>query len=144
MKPRASAGGIIVGPEGKVILVEQHRNSWSFPKGGIEVGETELEAAKREIYEETGLKDITLIEPLGSYKRYSIGPDGSGEAVSWGLRERTMFLFSTAAQEEDLNPHDSEVTHIGYFTVSEAIERLTHPKDKEFLTSVLTKVLNLT
>lgn len=140
MKPRPSAGGIIVGPEGKIVLVEQHANSWSFPKGGIEEGETELEAAVREIYEETGLKDITLVEELGSYERYSIGPGGHDEAIAWGLRKRTLFLFTTDATAEELKPIDSEVTRIGYYTLDEAIELLTHPKDKEFLVSVHEKV----
>ncbi len=140
MKPRASAGGIIVGPKGKIVLVEQHGNSWSFPKGGIEEGETELQAAKREIFEESGLRDLTLVSELGSYERYSIGPGGHEEAVAWGLRRRTLFLFQTNVTEEELHPHDSEVTKIGYFTIDEAKERLTHIKDKEFLLSVRNRV----
>ena len=142
MTPRPSAGGIIVGPDGKIVLVEQHGNSWSFPKGGIEAGETELEAAVREIYEETGLTDITLLEELGSYERYSIGPHGQGEATDWGLRRRTLFLFTTHATVAELRPIDSEVTQVGYFTLDEAVEKLTHPKDKEFLRTYREKVEN--
>ncbi len=140
MKPRASAGGIIVGPAGKVVLVEQHANSWSFPKGGIEVGESELEAAVREIFEETGLQDITLVGLLGSYERYSIGPGGKEEVIAWGLRPRTFFLFTTTVSEAAFHPTDEEVTNIGYFTLDEALGRLTHPKDKEFLASVRERV----
>ncbi len=142
MTPRPSAGGIIVNPQGKIVLVEQHGNSWSFPKGGIEVGETEFEAAVREIHEETGLTDITHIEELGSYERYSIGPDGQGEAIYWGIRKRTIFLFTTNATAKDLHPMDREVTQIGYYTLSEAVEKLTHPKDKDFLVTVREKVEN--
>lgn len=122
------------------MLVEQHSNSWSFPKGGIEEGETELEAAVREIFEETGLKDITLVEKLGSYERYSLGPDGKTDHKPWGLRLRTLFLFTTHTPEEDLVPQDGEVTTLGYYTIDEAIALLTHPKDKEFLQSVRERV----
>ncbi len=142
MTPRPSAGGIIVGPDGKIVLVEQHANSWSFPKGGIETGESELEAAVREIYEETGLKDITFVEELGSYERYSIGPHGKGEATDWGLRRRTLFLFTTNATAAELRPIDSEVTTIGYYTLDEAVEKLTHQKDKEFLLTAREKIKN--
>ena len=140
MKPRASAGGIIVNKDGKIVLVEQHANSWSFPKGGIEVGESEFDTAKREIFEETGISDITLIKKLGTYERYSIGPGGSAEAIEWGLRKRTIFLFTTETLETELKPVDAEVTKIGYYTIDEALMRLTHPKDKEFLQSVRQEV----
>ena len=140
MSPRPSAGGIIVNSEGKIVLIEQHGNSWSFPKGGIEAGETELDAAVREIHEETGLRDIHLVGDLGSYERYSLGPDGVAEATQWGVRRRTLFLFTTQATTEDFKPIDDEATQVGYFTIDEALERLTHPKDKEFLASVREKV----
>ena len=140
MTPRPSAGGIIINKEGEIVLVEQHGNSWSFPKGGIEAGESELDAAVREIYEETGLKNVDLVENLGSYERYSLGPDGVGEVSEWGLRRRTLFLFTTEATAADFKPIDDEATQVGYFTFEQAVALLTHPKDKEFLISVRAKV----
>src|SRR4051812_33866123 len=96
MKPRESAGGVVVNSKGQVALVEQHGNSWSFPKGGVEPGEDYRAAAMREIFEETGLRDITFVRELGSYERYSLGPDGKSEATELGLRKRVFFLFTTA------------------------------------------------
>lgn len=136
--PRKSAGGIIIGPSGDIVLVHQWGNSWSFPKGGIEEGETPLQAAKREIFEETGIKHLLLIEQLGSYERYSIGPDGIGEVKEWGMRPRTIFLFQT--DEHNLHPLDKEVTEARYVPVEEALVLLTHPKDREFLESVREKI----
>lgn len=130
---RASAGGIVVNKEGKVVLVEQHGNSWSFPKGGIEEGEEPLEAAMREIAEETGLKELVSLGEIGTYERYSINKDGSGEMFGLGLRLRTIFLFTTS--EENLVPDGHETTSAGWFSFGEAVERLSHPIDKEFLKS---------
>lgn len=124
--------------DGKVVLVEQHGNSWSFPKGGIEEGESPLEAARREIAEETGLEALTLIEELGTYTRFSLALDGSGEDRARGERPRTFFLFTTA--EERLCPEDGEVTQAKWVTLEEAQALLTHPKDKEFLASVADRV----
>jgi 8-oxo-dGTP diphosphatase len=131
---RESAGGIVVGQGGKIVLVEQNSNSWSFPKGGVEEGESLLEAATREIEEETGIKNLEYKGELGSYERYSIGKDGIGETTEFGKRKRTFFLFIT--NETRLAPQDGEVTEARWVTVDEALAMLTHPKDKEFLRNV--------
>jgi len=133
---RESAGGIIKGPDGRVILVQQNGVSWSFPKGGVEEGETQLEAAIREITEETGLTEIECIRELGSYERYSIGKDGVGENKEWGLQKKTLFLFITHEQELPHRNPDEEITGVRWASLDEAYELLTHPRDKEFLKSV--------
>jgi 8-oxo-dGTP pyrophosphatase MutT (NUDIX family) len=135
---RASAGGVVVRQNGTLVIVEQNANSWSLPKGGIEPGENELDTARREIFEETGIKDLTLIRELGSYERYSLDKDGVHENISAGLRPRTFFLFST--NQEVLEPQDREVTAARWVTIEEALKMLTHPKDREFLKSVIERI----
>lgn len=129
--PRESAGGIILNPEGKILIVHQNGDSWSFPKGGIEEGESALDAARREIAEEAGITELTLVADLGSYERYSIAKGGVGEDTALGMRKRTFFLFTTT--QTDTHPQDSEVTHMSWVTLDEAMQKLTHPKDREFL-----------
>jgi bis(5'-nucleosidyl)-tetraphosphatase len=140
MQPRDAAGGVIVNAEGKVVLVYQNGNSWSFPKGGIDAGESLLEAARREIQEETGLSanDLIYKGQLGAYMRRSIGRDGTGEDMSRPESTRTLFLFTTTATE--LHPEDDEVTEARFVTINEALDTLTHPKDKEFLASVRAQI----
>lgn len=41
---------------GKYLLVKGFTGKWSFPKGHREKGESAIECAKRELYEETGIK----------------------------------------------------------------------------------------
>lgn len=43
-----SAGGIVVGPAGKIVIVSQHGTSWSLPKGHLNEGEDELVGAQRD------------------------------------------------------------------------------------------------
>ena len=50
---------IIPDEEGKILMVKQHhegKDIWMVPGGGIEAGENALEAAVREVFEETGLE----------------------------------------------------------------------------------------
>ncbi len=139
MRTNEAAGGVVVGPDGRLALVQQHGNSWSLPKGGVEEEETLLEAARREIAEETGLTELEFQGELGSYERFSIGKDGVGETEEWGKRRRHFFLFTT--KQTELASADSEVTAVRWATLDETLELLTHPKDIEFLESVRHRIL---
>ena len=64
------AGGIVYNERNEILLQKRgDRNEWGFPGGAVELGESLEEAAKREIFEETGL--IVEIEHLiGVYSKY--------------------------------------------------------------------------
>jgi NADH pyrophosphatase NudC (nudix superfamily) len=70
--------------------------------------------------------------------RRSIGLGGIGEQMDRPSSTRTFFLFTTAAT--DMLPQDNEVSEARFVTIDEALQLLTHPKDKEFLQSVRAKV----
>ncbi len=129
-----TAGGIVVNKEGKLVLVEQGGNSWSFPKGHVEDGEPLLAAAKREIFEETGITDLEYIEEIGAYARYSLDKSGKVEDTSRPPRLRTIFLFKTKTAV--IRGDGTEITDARFVTIDEAVALLTHPADKEFLLSV--------
>lgn len=60
-----SAGAVLFimdNSEPEYLLLHYTAGHWDFPKGNIELGETEEEAAVREIREETGIKDIEFIK----------------------------------------------------------------------------------
>ncbi len=119
--------------------MNQGSNVWSFPKGGIEPGEDIQKAAEREVEEETGITQLECVEELGSYERYRIGKGGVGEDIAAGLMKRTIFFFRT--NQHALHPKDAqEIIDVRYVTLDEAYELLTHPKDKEFLKSVWSKI----
>ncbi len=57
---KQAAGVVVVRDDAaglRVLLLRAYRN-WDLPKGRLEVGETQLEAAIREVREETGLTDL--------------------------------------------------------------------------------------
>lgn len=84
-----TAGGIVLGDSGTVAMVlSENSNAWLFPKGHIEEGETDEEAARREILEETGLSDLEYLDDLGGFTR-THQKDGVQEE-----KEVRMFLFA--------------------------------------------------
>jgi bis(5'-nucleosidyl)-tetraphosphatase len=60
--PNLSCGAVIVhiGSDGTRFLLLRSFRHWDFPKGMIELGESPLEAALREVAEETELRDLRL------------------------------------------------------------------------------------
>ena len=130
-----SAGGIVLN-DNNVLVISQHGTSWSLPKGHIESGESKVDAAMREIKEESGIHNITLVRELGKYQRYRISKD-SKEDVS-ELKTIYMFLFET--KEKILKPIDPENPEAKWVPRNKVAELLTHPKDKEFFLSILNKI----
>ena len=54
---RLNVGLIVINNKGKLLLCKRKNiNSWQFPQGGIDYGESPLKAARRELYEEVGIK----------------------------------------------------------------------------------------
>jgi len=127
-----SAGGVVVNPGGDVLVVNQRGNSWSLPKGHIDPGEDALTAAKREIREESGVGDLTLVADLGSYERARIGKYG-GEDTS-ELKTMRFFLFTTT--QMDLAPEDKDNPEARWVAPDDVADLLTHPKDQEFFRTV--------
>lgn len=126
-----SAGGIVVN-NNNVLVVSQKGTSWSLPKGHIENGEDEVSAAIREIYEESGVKNLKLVKKLGKYRRFKISKKGGDDKSE--LKEITMFLFKTDAI--DSRPIDLENPEIKWVEKEEVVNLLTHPKDKQFFLEI--------
>jgi len=126
-----SAGGIVLNNDNKILIVNQNHDSWSLPKGHIDPGETALEAAKREIYEESGVQELKYICELGFYERYKIGLDGNDDFDE--LKQIYLFLFKT--QQVELNPIDPMNPEARWCSIKEVKSLLTHNIDREYFLS---------
>ena len=72
MRKEKSCGAIIINDKKEVLLVKQTKGHYSFPKGHVEAGETEIETAIRETKEETNI-DI-IVDDTKKYKiTYQVG-----------------------------------------------------------------------
>jgi putative (di)nucleoside polyphosphate hydrolase len=94
---RVGAGAVILNGRGQVLAFERKdvAGAWQLPQGGLEPGESPLEAAYREIDEETGIKkdDLRLLSSEPVLLHYELPPkdrtakNGRGQINYW-------FLFS--------------------------------------------------
>ena len=116
----------------RVAVVLQRGNVWSLPKGHLKKREGDLDAAIREIQEETGLRRISLIRELGTYERHRIGLSLIDDPDE--IKTIRMFLFLT--DEEELNPEDKKILKAQWIPVAAVAGLLTHPKDAGFFESI--------
>lgn len=71
------AGGFVFDEEGRILLQKRReQQEWGFPGGALELGESLVEAAQREIFEETGFH-VTIERLSGVYSKYEeVYPNG--------------------------------------------------------------------
>jgi 8-oxo-dGTP pyrophosphatase MutT (NUDIX family) len=100
----------------------------ALPKGHVDPGESAIEAAAREVREETGIVAEPVCE-LGQ-SRYWYRRDGRtiGKTVSF-------FLFSYV--EGDTDDHDDEVEEVSWLGLKEAETALSHAAEREMVTLAL-------
>lgn len=127
-----AAGGVVVGKNGKIVVVNQNNDSWSLPKGHIDPGEEAREAAIREIAEESGLTKLSFVKDLGSYQRYRLNKDG-GDDLS---EQKTIHMFLFTTDQVDLKPRDPSNPEARWIESDKVSQILTHPKDKEFYNKI--------
>ncbi len=74
---RSGVGIIVLNKDNKVLVakrIDNPKNFWQMPQGGIDEGENILKAAYRELDEETSIKNVELIKELDGTITYEL-PD---------------------------------------------------------------------
>jgi 8-oxo-dGTP pyrophosphatase MutT (NUDIX family) len=146
MPREKSAGAIIFRMEGGVPLflllhypsLNRKNGHWEFSKGHIEEGEDYNATVKREVAEETGLKDIKIIPGFKEhikyfFKQYSdklTEEEKKNKKTKWIFKLVTFFIAETKTKEIKLSPE-----HIGFvwLPIDEAIKKTTYKNSKLLL-----------
>jgi len=120
---RLSAGAVVVRetPQGLRFLLLRAFNHWDFPKGLVENGEEPLQAAVREVREETTIADLQF--PWGQVHTET-GPYSRGKTARYYLAKT-----ATAAIALPVNPETGRAEHSEYRWVDYATAvRLVSPR----------------
>ena len=126
-----SAGGLVFDDDGRVLLIRardlRNRPVWTLPKGTLITGETSLDAALREVREETGWR-CELVRELEAVTYWF---QREGERVRKTVR---WYLMRPLEKEGE---HDHEVDEVVWLSREEALARLRYDSDRRLLTTNL-------
>jgi 8-oxo-dGTP pyrophosphatase MutT (NUDIX family) len=133
MPKETSAGAVVFRNNGKIYYLLLHYKSghWDFPKGHIENGEDEDKTVKREIEEETGIKDINIIDGFKDWINYFFRKTyEEHKKAPWVFKIVNFYLAETKTKQVKLSDE-----HIGYkwLNYDDALKQLTYKNAKEIL-----------
>ena len=105
---RTGVGIIVLNQDNKVFVarrIDNAKNFWQMPQGGVDKGEDFLKAAYRELEEETSIKSVKLIQELEGTITYELPDHLLG--IIWRGRykgqKQKWFLMKFTGDEKEIN-----------------------------------------
>ncbi len=128
VKHEKSCGAVIFKQENHKILYltveyKKEKGYWGLVKGHVEAGETELETAKREIYEEVGLKNLTFLPNFRAEINYPPKP---------GVEKLVVFFLAEAHNDNVQYLWGEHVAH-QWLAYDEVLRQLTYDTDRSVI-----------
>jgi len=131
--------GVVLFNEQKVLLLQYAtgqkegewdlQGHWDFPKGHVDKGETEIETATRELEEETGIKNIILLDNFRKTINYKI------QKRDRKISKEVVFFIATTAETEINLSH--EHVDYGWFDFTSALKQLTYDNARSVLSEAI-------
>jgi len=105
---RIGVGILLLNNENKVFVgkrIDNPQSFWQMPQGGVDKNEDFLQAAKRELKEETGIKSVELIKELNDWLEYDLPKNLLGKIWNGKYRGQTQkwFIMRFLGKNEEIN-----------------------------------------
>ena len=105
---RTGVGVIVLNSNNKVFVGKRKDNpinKWQMPQGGVDPGETFLEAMKRELAEETSITKIKILKEIENWLEYELPPNLLGKIWKGKFRgqKQKWFIVKFIGDESEIN-----------------------------------------
>tara|TARA_B100001029_G_scaffold83009_1_gene68125 strand:- start:194 stop:667 length:474 start_codon:yes stop_codon:yes gene_type:complete len=123
---RDGVGIVVLNKSNKIFVgkrIDNPKNFWQMPQGGIDPGEEYLSAALRELKEETGIQSVDLIKEIDELLTYELPPNLLG--IIWkgkyrGQKQKWFIMrFNGNDKEINLNTHKPEFMDWKWIDISD-------------------------
>ena len=108
------------------VIVQEQGGAYSFPKGHMEAGETETETARREVFEETGLRP-GFVDGFRLQDEYHL----SEKPGTW----KRVTYFLAEFRDEPLTPREGEIQTIQLLPYEQAVSLFEHENIRRIFAS---------
>ena len=105
---RIGVGIILLNSENKVFVgkrIDNPENFWQMPQGGVDQNENFLQAAKRELEEETAVKSVQLIKEIDDWLEYDLPNNLLGKIWKGKYRgqKQKWFIMKFVGKNNEIN-----------------------------------------
>ena len=105
---RSGVGIVVLNKKNEVFVakrIDNQKNFWQMPQGGVDKGESYLTAAYRELEEETSIKNVDLIKELDGLISYKLPKNLLGVIWKGKYRgqEQKWFVMRFLGQDSEIN-----------------------------------------
>jgi len=122
-----AAGGLLVRDDGRVAVVHRPRyDDWSLPKGKLDPGESFEDGARREVWEETGVRG-RIREELQAVEY--VDRKGRDKLVRW-------YRMDVDGEPDEFVPND-EIDELRWLTPAEALDVVDYDHDRALLGTIV-------
>lgn len=114
-----------------VLLIHHNMGHWGIPKGHVEAGETEIETAKREVLEETGVKT----EIMSDFR----------ECITYSPKKNVLkdvIFFIGKSVDGNLVAQLEEVQEVEFISIDKALDLISYDDERSVLQKAISYLKN--
>lgn len=123
--------------EPQALLIKDHRRKWALPKGHIDSGETSVDAAVREIHEETGIR-ARILERVGEMVYYY---RAEGKLIE---KHCDIYLLECVGDPtlhpDRFDPHEQMINDARWFGLDEAVRHVAYNNAKNLVARAVARI----
>lgn len=137
---RSAVGIVLIKPQKGIFAgkrIGKFSHSWQMPQGGIDANEIELDAAKRELFEETSVRSTKLLNQIHEWLAYDIPQEyiPSFWNGKYQGQKQKWFLMEFIGEDDEINvmTDEAEFSDWNWLSAEEILENIVPFKKNLYL-----------